>query len=733
MLTDNEKSLKDQYPREWAIFRSIDINSDGYVSEDELALMCRQLGIHPTISRDIARTLFEDMLMSENYRSRKKSNLGTTEMEKAKSRTALTDDLFDNGSSTRPVNGEGEASPLHGNPIVLKTPQKNRGVESIDLLDSDQFSPLQRTKSAQLRKEFADSGDPGLRFEDMLEMFSEIYAVRRMARERQWRRCVGLGVAGNVAGHMEMAGEAPAKGAQPVAVVEKKETKAPTPAAIFAFYVPEANGDHSPTKSASMYLPSKKKNLSLSSPSAGAAVQTVAAKMHEYDRSALLSSEEEKELSRNQNNKDEAPPSPPAGTSNDKTAKDIAREQSNSKLPPEKEVIRLREQSADQASCKVPEMIAGNPSIPYAIDLRSNPDGNGDDVLLSPSGEPRGHAKSIATIEKLLDEQQVQVKDNSVLQHIIERLNRFPVTNAVIDYPKEGANIQVEPEVAIYCDILYNTAGEACLRNDERALDEDEDDLEDSLNNGKFGGLLKSMKSESSSINFKLDGEGNPRPPRQVLVEKLIPRKIAAFNDCSIRQLRNSEKLSEKKNWGHGSKGISLNAFPLQNPKKDFSPHGLAGRLVLASYVKRGEEIHAYTKAAPARNYLMFYQPLLKWITEQMNYQQSKDKWEDINELLEACDYPMSCWIALGAGEYTDWGMKHFMQPKDETVVVIYDESVFPKGPDFEEIKSLFNDHGHAILSKNVLPATRKSISRWKELCLHNKATSSTFISVWGA
>ena len=41
-------------------------------------------------------------------------------------------------------------------------------------------------------------------------------------------------------------------------------------------------------------------------------------------------------------------------------------------------------------------------------------------------------------------------------ESIMERLQRFPVTNAIIDYPKDGGNVQVEPEVALYADIVYS-------------------------------------------------------------------------------------------------------------------------------------------------------------------------------------------------------------------------------------------------------------------------------------
>lgn len=146
----------------------------------------------------------------------------------------------------------------------------------------------------------------------------------------------------------------------------------------------------------------------------------------------------------------------------------------------------------------------------------------------------------------------------------MDRLERFPVTNAVIDFPRiEGADrIQVEPEFALLCDIVYHS---------------------DSMENKR--------------------------------VEALMPRKVAAFNDCSIRSLEGSEKLSEKKNWGFGSKGISLDSFVLETPS-EFTKSGSVSHLGLTSYVKRDGEIFQYTETVPGRNYLLFYEPLLEWIVE---------------------------------------------------------------------------------------------------------------------
>lgn len=219
-------------------------------------------------------------------------------------------------------------------------------------------------------------------------------------------------------------------------------------------------------------------------------------------------------------------------------------------------------------------------------------------------------------------------------QAAVKRLESFPVTYAVIEYPKlPGAcKVQVEPELGLYVDIVYS----------------------------------KDRKK----------------------VDYLVPRRVAAFNDCSIRSLDGADKLSMKKNWGFGSKGISLRSFPIDS----FSPGSFVDDLALVSYMKRGGEIHQYSVNAPARNYLLFHEPLLEWIVEQINEQKDNDKWEEIFPSLVHAEYPTSSWIALGAGEYTDYGASHFLQPLDEVVIVVYNEKTLPDGVSRNQVDDMFED-----------------------------------------
>jgi hypothetical protein len=218
---------------------------------------------------------------------------------------------------------------------------------------------------------------------------------------------------------------------------------------------------------------------------------------------------------------------------------------------------------------------------------------------------------------------------------ILSLLSTFPVTNATIELPRnirEAGDLQVEPELGLYCDIVYSREGDR--------------------------------------------------------VERLVPRRVAAFNDCSIRKLDTAQKLSEKKNWGFASKGISIKSFRIDS----MSQGSLVDKLVLTSYIKRGDQVYKYSVDAPARNYLLFHDALMEWIVDRINTQENTGKWLPIFSELVKSDYPTSMWIALGAGEYTEWGAKNFLELKDQCLVLVYREDKYPDGPSPELIEALMDD-----------------------------------------
>merc|ERR1719373_518815 len=122
------------------------------------------------------------------------------------------------------------------------------------------------------------------------------------------------------------------------------------------------------------------------------------------------------------------------------------------------------------------------------------------------------------------------------------------------------------------------------------------------------------------------------------------------------------------------------------------SPGSLVDKLVLTSYIKRGDQVYKYSVDAPARNYLIFHDALMDWIVDRINTQENTGKWLPIFPELVQSDYPTSMWIALGAGEYTEWGAVNFLQPKDECLVLVYREDKYPDGPCDDLVQDLFND-----------------------------------------
>ncbi|SUC10139.1 Uncharacterised protein [Pasteurella canis] len=190
-------------------------------------------------------------------------------------------------------------------------------------------------------------------------------------------------------------------------------------------------------------------------------------------------------------------------------------------------------------------------------------------------------------------------------------LSTYPISNQYISFPNEiGAdNLQIEPEIALICDIEYS--------------------------------------------NKK--------------VAKLTPRFFAAYNDCSIRR-PNAKKISEKKNWAPKSKGLSSNLLAITS----FEPGSEIDQFHIACFHKRGEQFNEYGIDSPALGYSYFHKKLLDWVIDKMNTQPDQGPMNNIPELIEKANYPKQAIIAIGATRYTDFGEHHFLQVGDTSIVVVY-------------------------------------------------------------
>jgi len=191
-------------------------------------------------------------------------------------------------------------------------------------------------------------------------------------------------------------------------------------------------------------------------------------------------------------------------------------------------------------------------------------------------------------------------------------LGEYPLSNNDLVYPTnigEG-NLQMEPEIAIICEVKYE---------DGKVID-------------------------------------------------LIPNFFTAYNDCSIRK-PNAKKISEKKNWGEKTKGISSQIIPIDK----FEKGGVMDDYFIASFLKRDGKVYAYGNNSAALTYNYFYGKLKSWMIDKMNTQEDFGPLEDLSSHIANCDYPKGAVISIGATSYTHFGENTFLQSGDEIFVCVYD------------------------------------------------------------
>lgn len=153
------------------------------------------------------------------------------------------------------------------------------------------------------------------------------------------------------------------------------------------------------------------------------------------------------------------------------------------------------------------------------------------------------------------------------------------------------------------------------------------------------------------------------------VVTRLLPQVLGAFNDASVRRA-GANKISEKKNWGAASKGFARRCFEVD----EIQPDGACRDLRLACFLRRAEECFAYGVDSPLAGYSYFGKELLDWIVERLDEQEDDGPLEDVGAGLRAAGLPARILIGIGATRYSDFGEHNFVQPGDESLVIIYDE-----------------------------------------------------------
>ncbi len=203
-------------------------------------------------------------------------------------------------------------------------------------------------------------------------------------------------------------------------------------------------------------------------------------------------------------------------------------------------------------------------------------------------------------------------------------LGLYSIGTDKLNLPNYEANAQVEPEIAVLFDIIYN----------------DEHQITD-----------------------------------------LVAQKFTTFNDCTIRK-EGAKKISEKKSWGINSKGIGDKWIAIDK----FEEGGVMDHYHLCSFVERDGVLHPYGVDAPLLGYSYFYTKLKMWLIDKMNTQEDFGPLEDIAAHLKACSYPAQALISIGATAYAEFGENNYLQSADDIYVLAYDARM--DSADFEASES---------------------------------------------
>lgn len=222
------------------------------------------------------------------------------------------------------------------------------------------------------------------------------------------------------------------------------------------------------------------------------------------------------------------------------------------------------------------------------------------------------------------------IKNNSIPTFLLT----FPFDSKKIVFPKNEENLQIEPECAIVCNVTWS--------NDK--------------------------------------------------IENIHPIAFAASNDCSIRK-DGAKKISQKKNWGNSSKGISDNLIQLDN----FSENGIINDYKISCFLIRNNNIYTYGETSFIKDYSYIYKKLIDWIIEKLNNQKDEGPTENLNSYLTNKEKPSQILISIGATRYTDFGKNNFLQANDKSVVILYPSSKYTD----EEILAIAKnqDYSHKDIS----------------------------------
>lgn len=154
-------------------------------------------------------------------------------------------------------------------------------------------------------------------------------------------------------------------------------------------------------------------------------------------------------------------------------------------------------------------------------------------------------------------------------------------------------------------------------------------------------------------------------------VAQMHPIAFAAFNDCSIRK-PGAKKISEKKNWGPETKGVSNQFLPINS----LDVGGELDEYRIIAYFKRDADWQLYGNDSAISSYSYFHQKLMDWMQDKLNHQADFGPLENLNQWIHQANFPKQLLVSLGATTYTELGETTFLQPEDEIAIFVYHQSL---------------------------------------------------------
>jgi len=222
-----------------------------------------------------------------------------------------------------------------------------------------------------------------------------------------------------------------------------------------------------------------------------------------------------------------------------------------------------------------------------------------------------------------------------------EILSIYPLSSEIVNLPKEDVNIQAEPEVGLLCEFEY--------ANDQL-------------------------------IN-------------------ITPQFFGAYNDCSIR-VAGAQKISDKKNWGSNSKGLSSKLISIDR----FEDGGIMDDYSICSFLRRDNTLNAYGEDVALNGYSYFYDKLTDWIIKQINTQGDFGPLEDIKTYIKSSNNPTKAIISIGATRYTPYGETTFLKADDEVLVVLYNHKIYSLDDVVDALKNReYNKENMSVLAQKVM------------------------------